>query len=146
MSEMSDTIRKLFREGDDRRDAGLTTPEGIRRFDDIVYGEDAERQILDVYRPKDKAGVLPVIVSVHGGGWVYGDKERYQYYCMDLACRGFAVVNFTYRLAPEYKSSVWGIPPGPTIWGFMPLSAQTRNMRQSIPFSRLRDLCRRLLH
>ena len=50
MSEMSDTIRKLFREGDDRRDAGLTTPEGIRRFDDIVYGEDAERQILDVYR------------------------------------------------------------------------------------------------
>ena len=49
MSEMSDTIRKLFREGDDRRDAGLTTPEGIRRFDDIVYGEDAERQILDVY-------------------------------------------------------------------------------------------------
>lgn len=103
MSEMSDTIRKLFREGDDRRDAGLTTPEGIRRFDDIVYGEDAERQILDVYRPRDKAGVLPVIVSVHGGGWVYGDKERYQYYCMDLACRGFAVVNFTYRLAPEYK-------------------------------------------
>ena len=103
MSEMSDTIRKLFREGDDRRDAGLTTPEGIRRFDDIVYGEDAERQILDVYRPKDKAEVLPVIVSVHGGGWVYGDKERYQYYCMDLACRGFAVVNFTYRLAPEYK-------------------------------------------
>ena len=46
---------------------------------------------------------LPVIVSVHGGGWVYGDKERYQYYCMSLAQRGFAVVNFTYRLAPEYK-------------------------------------------
>ena len=46
---------------------------------------------------------LPVIVSVHGGGWVYGDKERYQYYCMNLAQRGFAVVNFTYRLAPEFK-------------------------------------------
>ena len=46
---------------------------------------------------------LPVIVSVHGGGWVYGDKERYQWYCMDLASRGFVVVNFTYRLAPEFK-------------------------------------------
>lgn len=44
-----------------------------------------------------------MIVSVHGGGWVYGDKERYQFYCMDLAERGFAVVNFSYRLAPEYK-------------------------------------------
>ena len=44
-----------------------------------------------------------MIVSVHGGGWVYGDKELYQYYCMSLAQRGFAVVNFTYRLAPEHQ-------------------------------------------
>ena len=41
MSELSDTIRKLFKEADDRRDDGLTTPEGILRYDDIVYGEDA---------------------------------------------------------------------------------------------------------
>lgn len=61
-------------------------------------------QVLDVYRPKNAEGkALPVIVSVHGGGWVYGDKELYQYYCMSLAQRGFAVVNFTYRLAPEYQ-------------------------------------------
>ena len=61
-------------------------------------------QSLDVYRPRAEEGcVLPVIVSVHGGGWVYGDKQRYQYYCMDLAQRGFAVVNYSYRLAPENK-------------------------------------------
>lgn len=61
-------------------------------------------QVLDVYRPLQAEDEdLPVIISVHGGGWVYGDKERYQYYCMSLAQRGFAVVNFTYRLAPEYK-------------------------------------------
>lgn len=60
-------------------------------------------QVLDVYRPKDTEGNLPVIVSVHGGGWVYGDKELYQYYCMSIAQRGFAVVNFTYRLAPEHQ-------------------------------------------
>ena len=47
--------------------------------------------------------MLPVIVSVHGGGWGYGDKERYQYYCMSLAQQGFAVVNFSYRLASKYK-------------------------------------------
>jgi acetyl esterase/lipase len=57
-----------------------------------------------VYRPKEQEGkVLPVIVSVHGGGWVYGDKERYQYYCMSLAQNGFAVVNYTYRLSPEFQ-------------------------------------------
>lgn len=85
------------------RDEGLTTPDTVERFDNIVYGEDKNIHILDVYRPKNMEGKLPVIVSVHGGGWVYGDKEVYQFYCMNLAERGFVVVNFTYRLAPTYK-------------------------------------------
>ena len=45
-------------------------------------------------------------VSVHGGAYTYGTKEVYQYYCMDLAERGFTVVNFSYRLAPEFKYPV----------------------------------------
>jgi acetyl esterase/lipase len=104
MSKTSDMIRVSFREGDAKRDEGLTTPEDIVRYDDILYGDDKQWQVLDVYRPKALEGeVLPVIVSVHGGGWVYGDKEIYQFYCMNLAQRGFAVVNYTYRLAPEFK-------------------------------------------
>ena len=103
MSQTSDKLRAEFKKSDDIRDAGLTTPADIRRFDDIPYGPDPAWQRLDVYHPKAEAGRLPVIVSIHGGGWVYGDKERYQFYCMSLAQRGFAVVNFTYRLAPEWK-------------------------------------------
>ena len=101
----STIVRKAFAAGDMVRDAGLKTPEDVQRFDNIVYGEDKVWQSLDVYRPKatNIEEKLPVIVSVHGGGWVYGDKERYQYYCMSLAQRGFAVINFTYRLAPENK-------------------------------------------
>lgn len=102
--KVSDLLRSEFKKNDDLRDAGLTTPENIVRYDDILYGDDPEWQVLDVYRPKAAEGQkLPVIVSVHGGGWVYGSKERYQFYCMSLAQRGFAVVNFTYRLAPENK-------------------------------------------
>ena len=103
MSFTSFTVRAAFKYGDDKRDKGLTTPADIVRFDDIRYGPDFRWNLLDVYRPKAEAGRLPVIVSIHGGGWVYGDKERYQYYCMSLAQQGFAVVNFTYRLAPKYK-------------------------------------------
>ena len=102
MSAISKMIRKRFGEGDRKRDAGLTTPENVVRYDDIAYGRSRKWQILDVYRPKGVEGKLPVIISVHGGGWVYGSKEVYQFYCMNLAQRGFAVVNFTYRLAPEY--------------------------------------------
>lgn len=104
MGKASEEIRKMFGAADDIRDAGLTTPDTIVRYDDILYGTNEKWQKLDVYRPKEAGDdKLPVIVSVHGGGWVYGDKERYQYYCMDLAARGFAVINFTYRLAPDYK-------------------------------------------
>ncbi|MBQ9823308.1 MAG: alpha/beta hydrolase [Solobacterium sp.] len=104
MSKTSDMIRKMFGEGDAKRDAGLTTPEDIIRYDDIRYDTiEPKWQMLDVYRPKASEGKLPVILSIHGGGWVYGDKDVYQWYCMSLAQRGFAVVNYSYRLAPEYK-------------------------------------------
>jgi len=96
-------FKKRCIKADGNRDKNNKTPDTIKRFDDITYGENTKYQILDVYRPKDVEGELPVIVSVHGGGWVYGDKEVYQYYCMSLAKMGFVVVNFTYRLAPKYK-------------------------------------------
>lgn len=88
---------------DAKRDRGLKTPEDIRRIDRIPYGPDARWNILDVYRPRGKAGKLPVIVNIHGGGYVYGSTKQYQFYCMGLAQRGFAVVSFNYHLAPKYK-------------------------------------------
>ena len=103
MSFTSWMVRRTFKKSDERRDAGITVPDTVVRYLDILYGTNPKWESLDVYRPADREGPLPVIVSVHGGGWVYGDKELYQYYCMNLAERGFAVVNFTYRLAPEYK-------------------------------------------
>ena len=103
MSLTSLIFRLSCKRSDARRDAGLTTPATVRRIDDLSYGPDPKWNVLDVYLPKGAAGRLPVIVSVHGGGWVYGDKELYQYYCMSLAEQGFAVVNFSYRLAPGAK-------------------------------------------
>lgn len=95
-------LRAAFKKNDDIRDAGLTTPADIIRFDDLAYGDDP-MQVLDIYCPRTAEGALPTIVSIHGGGYVYGDKERYQYYCMSLAQRGFTVVNFSYPLAPEHR-------------------------------------------
>ena len=97
-------LRASFKISDTIRDRGLQTPKDIVRFDNLPYGTDPRWQTLDVYRPKNAGGTaLPVIVSVHGGGWVYGDKNLYQHYCMSLAQHSFAVVNFSYRLAPRHK-------------------------------------------
>jgi len=51
MSITSYLVRKAFGNNDKKRDAGLTTPDTIKRFDDIPYGADRKWQLLDVYRP-----------------------------------------------------------------------------------------------
>ncbi len=96
-------FRFMCSRSDSKRDAGLTTLADIARTDNIAYGTDEKWHLLDLYRPKDTEEKLPVIVSFHGGGWVYGTKEVYQYYCMCLAAHGFAVINYNYRLAPEHR-------------------------------------------
>lgn len=104
MSLYSLGLRISFKISDTLRDRGLHDLPGIAHYDDIAYGPDPQWQILDVYRPGNvDNALLPVLVSVHGGGWVYGDKNLYRYYCMSLAAQGFAVVNFSYRLAPRHK-------------------------------------------
>lgn len=104
VAQAIEKLRTEWAAGDAARDADLEVPQDLTRFTDIPYGSHA-LQKLDVYRPagEEQAKPLPVIVSIHGGGWFYGSKELYSHYCMGLAQRGFAVVNFSYRLAPEDK-------------------------------------------
>ena len=104
MSLQSLSFRLMAGHSDAKRDRGLNTaPDDILRINDIPYGPDVKWNTLDVYRPKNLKGKLPVIVNVHGGGYVYGSTKQYQFYCMDLARRGFAVVSFNYHLAPKFK-------------------------------------------
>ena len=102
MSLRSTFIRISTTIGDTFRDHGVDDPVGVLGECDIAYGPYADN-LLDVYAPERVAGDLPLLVSVHGGSWVYGDKDRYRPYCTRLTEWGFVVVNFTYRLAPEHK-------------------------------------------
>jgi len=88
---------------DKKRDALIPLPEGVKEYRDISYGPHGGSNLLDVYVPEGTAEPLPTIVSIHGGGYVYGNKEIYRRYGMDMAARGFAFVNFNYRLAPQWK-------------------------------------------
>ena len=88
---------------DRERDAAIPLPEGITECRNISYGHYGKNSLLDVYYPKGTTEPMPTIVSIHGGGYVYGTKEIYRRYGMDMARRGFAFVNFNYRLAPKWK-------------------------------------------
>ena len=85
------------------RDAAIALPEGVTECRNISYGSFDHWNLLDVYYPAGTTEPLPTIVSIHGGGYVYGSKEIYRRYGMDMAKRGFAFVNFNYRLAPKWK-------------------------------------------
>ena len=89
--------------GDRKRDAAIPLPEGVAQCRNISYGSHGSDSLLDVYYPEGTDKNLPTIVSIHGGGYVYGSKEIYRRYGMDMAKRGFAFVNFNYRLAPRWK-------------------------------------------
>src|SRR5262249_11641801 len=52
----------------------------------------------DLYRPKG-AGPFPVLVALHGGGWVQGVRSAFQYWGPYLAARGYALFAISYRLA-----------------------------------------------
>lgn len=78
---------------------------------DLAYGEH-ERHRLDVFRKGGTEGA-PVLVFVHGGGFVMGDKRSAETPFYDnigtaAALNGFVGVTMTYRLAPEHN-----FPAGP---------------------------------
>lgn len=102
-------IRTEWAVSDMLRDAGLTTPDDIKRFDNVQYGPygdvnyNGAANVCDIYVQKNVSEPQPTILNIHGGGWVYGNKDIYQFYCMSLAQHGFTVVNINYRLAPENR-------------------------------------------
>src|SRR5262245_24346859 len=52
----------------------------------------------DLYVPKG-AGPFPVLVALHGGGWVQGVRGAFQYWGPYLAAHGYALFAISYRLA-----------------------------------------------
>lgn len=57
---------------------------------------------LDVYQPKGVEGKVPVVLAIHGGSWVSGDKSKMADFGDLLASQGYAVVAPSYRLAPKF--------------------------------------------
>jgi len=53
---------------------------------------------LDVYRPPHPAGPTPVLMMIHGGGWLFGSKEDSVLYLLPYLQMGFSVVNVEYRM------------------------------------------------
>lgn len=99
-------ILRQIKKMDTKYYVSAVRPKGCDLIEDLVYNRVGKKEYkLDLARPekKDSQSLLPVIVNIHGGGWVYGCKDSYyKYYGMNLSLKGFAVLTFDYRLAPKH--------------------------------------------
>lgn len=70
----------------------------------LSYGPH-ERHVLDVHTDKLRRSdvAMPVIMYIHGGGFVRGNREGSRNVSDYFASLGLVAVNATYRLAPEAK-------------------------------------------
>ncbi|PEB20726.1 alpha/beta hydrolase [Bacillus toyonensis] len=71
-----------------------------RVLSDISYPSKYQENKLDLYLPQTDSKPLPVIIFIHGGGFISGDKYMPADYSRALASKGFAVVSMNYELAP----------------------------------------------
>jgi len=65
-----------------------------------VSDHDADGVPVRLYRPRPEA---PVVLHLHGGGWVFGDLDTHDRFCRWFALHtGWGVLSVGYRLAPEH--------------------------------------------
>ena len=79
---------------------------GVQVRRDVRYGAD-DRNLLDVFTPDKPQAGQPVLVFVHGGGFVRGarrtgDSPFYDNIMLWAVRQGMVGVNMTYRLAPAH--------------------------------------------
>ena len=70
---------------------------------DIAYAEFGKRNRLDIWRRADLPADAraPVLLHVHGGAWIIGDKEvQGEILLTEMARRGWVGATITYRLSP----------------------------------------------
>lgn len=86
------------------RDERLRFPEKVTVFQNVSYQKTNPPALpMDIYRPAGNRKILPVVINVHGGGLVMGNKEFNWFFCAELCQLGFLVFAVEYQLVPEVQ-------------------------------------------
>ena len=97
------SMNRSMAKNDAKHKAGQTLPTGVGVTEYAYLPDGHEMHKLNVYRPSNAKSILPLIIDIHGGAWVYGDKELNKGMCMYYASLGYCVAGMSYRLVPEVQ-------------------------------------------
>ena len=89
-----------------KHDSEHPFPDDVVLHENIDYiGDGKACHMMDVYiqnkNEKETGKLLPVLINIHGGGFLLGKKEVNRLFCADMCQRGFAVFCLEYPLVPE---------------------------------------------
>src|ERR1700754_4536862 len=110
--EIADKLLELGRVVDPPKTALLYAPlqekepySGVRIERDVKYGTD-DHNLLDIFMPEPVSSARPVLIFIHGGAFIGGNKRMpgspfYDNLMLWAAKNGFVGVNMNYRLAPQ---------------------------------------------
>lgn len=83
----------------------------VKTTQNVVYGQalgyngKQETLLLDLYQPEDGGSEKrPLIIFIHGGSFVAGDKSVYTDNAVDLAKKGYVVASINYRLDTTHNT------------------------------------------
>ena len=81
-------------------------PKGTVIYGNIPYNNDTlKKHLLDIYVPANAKGKVPVVVLIHGGGWIGNDKYADMGYMPNTVAAilnsGIAVASIDYRFAAQ---------------------------------------------
>jgi acetyl esterase/lipase len=75
----------------------LSSAQSCQTYTGLVYSAAPELK-LELLVPQGAAGLVPVVVWIHGGGWKSGSRLPIPVRVSDLCSRGYAVASVDYRL------------------------------------------------
>ena len=101
-SNLADISLEEFRADDQLFEPEKSLP--VSNIKDISIAGDHGPFSLRIYHPEKSEELLPIVLFLHGGGWVWGNLNSHDGFCRELCTRArIIVVGVDYHRAPECK-------------------------------------------
>ncbi|HAE23405.1 MAG TPA: alpha/beta hydrolase [Spirochaetaceae bacterium] len=75
-----------------------------KKYLDVPYASLSATQKLDLYIPNEGSGPYPLIIEIHGGGFISGSKSSQISPMLEAVKKGYALASINYRLSAE---AIW---------------------------------------